>query len=278
MNLVEFIQAVEKAGIKEGYENYFRGHADRHFELYPSIYRHGLIASEHLIFKEAIARTPYEFEHHRSTFEKLVKMQHYGIPTRLLDITSNPLVALFFACVDHPEADGEVIFFQVPIDYIKYYDSDAVSAISNISRQRPNFTCDFKEKNIKQFNRQHHMGYLHHSIKEEKSYYQKIIDPGDMQQVFVVKAKLDNARIIKQQGFFMIFGIEGDKSQPANIPDQWILNRNRQEIKLVIPKEDKKAICDQLKVNGYDRSTLFPEIEYQGRHLFELYRTDGKSC
>jgi len=38
-------------------------------------------------------------------------MQHYGIPTRLLDITSNPLVALFFACIEFPKVDGEVIFF-----------------------------------------------------------------------------------------------------------------------------------------------------------------------
>lgn len=34
--------------------------------------------------------------------------QHYGVPTRLLDWTTNPLVALYFACVDSSENDGAI--------------------------------------------------------------------------------------------------------------------------------------------------------------------------
>jgi hypothetical protein len=54
---------------------------------------------------------PKAFENDNTTFDKLVRMQHHGLPTRLLDVTSNPLVALFFACNQSAKSDGKILLF-----------------------------------------------------------------------------------------------------------------------------------------------------------------------
>lgn len=81
---------------------YFRGE-DRNYinptngedtRCLPKIFRQG---EEKDTLYKFLRRHPDEFLN-MSNFEALAKMQHFNIQTRLLDITSNPLVALFFAC------------------------------------------------------------------------------------------------------------------------------------------------------------------------------------
>jgi len=109
-SIAKFISELRKINRRGSGEIFFRGHSDKEYKLEPSIYRNKkLISNEHNLFKEFILRTPSDFLNEKSALEKLVKMQHYGLPTRLLDITSNPLVALFFACYEKGQRDGKVL-------------------------------------------------------------------------------------------------------------------------------------------------------------------------
>ncbi|NOU19822.1 MAG: FRG domain-containing protein [Bacteroidales bacterium] len=267
--ILDFITQLQKISKSNNYEYYYRGHSDKDFELKPSIYRRRFIRNEDRFFKEIILRTPNDFINEKTALEKLVKMQHYGIPTRILDITTNPLVALYFACNELADkADGEVLVFKIPKTDIKFYDSDTVSILANISKRPYDFEIDSLEKSTtKAFNNEVPIQYLLHEIREEKPQFLPVIYHQDFARVVAVKVKLNNNRILKQNGAFLIFGINGSKKDPATIPSDWILNLEVNGINLKTDKKCKRQLLDDLDALGINESTLFPEIENQAKYL-----------
>ena len=112
---------------------FYRGHANPNFSLRPSIMRtSSLQEKESELYHELLINCPEEFEKCHTHLEKLVKMQHYGLTTRLLDITRNLLVALFFACESQPETYGELVLISANHQEIKYPQSDTVSILASI--------------------------------------------------------------------------------------------------------------------------------------------------
>ncbi|MGI4750271.1 MAG: FRG domain-containing protein [Janthinobacterium lividum] len=272
-DVTKFINEIKRLGKEDDFENFFRGHSNSSYELTPTIYREGLIDSEDKIFREIILRIPQEFQGLNTTIEKLVKMQHYGVPTRLLDLTSNPLVALFFACSSNKEIDGEVLYLRISKNEIKFYDSDTVSVLSNIAKRPIPFNIEnYSGITISDFNMLTNISFLHHDIKEEKPYFKEIINPNDVERVFAVKVKLDNPRILKQNGSFLIFGIDANKQRQATVPRDWIMNSKIPHLNLKIPAAKKQKILNELEILGINESTLFPELDYQAKYLINKFK------
>jgi FRG domain len=253
----------------------YRGHSDAEYDLEPCIYREkGWIQNEDILFKELIARCPSDFSLGDSTFQILVKMQHFALPTRLLDLTSNPLIALYFATAhtdkDQLKQDGEVIVFKIPKRDLKYYDSDTVSVISNLSRLPAEFTLPIdKDLANDDFNSDNQVNSLLHEIRREKPYFQPLIKREHLESVVCVKPKLDNARILKQDGAFFLFGVTENKNSPAKIPSNYIASL---ENELIITNSSKNHIREQLKILGITRGSIYPDIENVAEFIKEEFK------
>ena len=121
---------------------YFRGESKDTWDLTPSVIRRlvangsSLRDSEGEMLVDLRSRRAEDFIEADSALDQMVVAQHYGLPTRLLDVTHNPLVALFHASESSLDSDGRIHVFAVPRSLVKPFNSDTVSVITNFAGLR----------------------------------------------------------------------------------------------------------------------------------------------
>lgn len=261
------ITSIRNSIIEDGKSEtlFFRGQSNKSWDIRPSIFRDALISVEHKIIQTATARVPQEFRECSSAFEELTKLQHYGLPTRLLDITMNPLVALYFACLptskvkDEEEndvyPDGIVYICTGYEEHEKSYKAKILSEITKIG-----FEGDFTLKDL-----------------GARLGINKDIDPESfiklIQETIFVMPSYSNSRLIRQSGAFLI---SGAINVTVNEHDLWnskvsksVKNLNQEVDKkhIIIPQDSKEKLLDELDFFNINESTLFPELEHQMSHI-----------
>ncbi|MBY6033309.1 FRG domain-containing protein [Marinobacter daepoensis] len=249
-------------------EVFYRGHSNKNkYKLEPSLFRkdddgnYFYLENEHILYRELLVSNSADFQSDVYTLDKLVRMQHYSLPTRLLDITSNPLIALYFACKSAPHEDGEVITFTMPRTEVKYFDSDVASCISNLARL-PKGEKDKISFEIDDFNGQNSVKRLIHFIKEEKPYFEPKIVPDDLRKIVCVKGKQSNDRISSQSGAFLLYGLDAVMDEEGT-PDISVTR---------ITVDNKGKILKELDLLNINESTVFPYIENSAKYVAEKYK------
>lgn len=196
------------------YEVCYRGLGEHFWADTPLLFRNKHIEEEARMVTEFNRNYPSEtqFVH---TIDILTELQHYGADTRLLDATTNALVALFFACggwdkISNPEryetqkkSDGAIRIFKVPKDEVKSIDSETVSLLANLAR------LDNDKRTFRDLEWQcerDQMGVWHTGQVESTRLELLHKNVRDVNKVLLVKTNLNTPRIRAQYGVFFIFG------------------------------------------------------------------------
>lgn len=201
----EFISSLEST-----YKNpvFYRGQTKANRLLIPSSLRKNP-ANEHLMLQDFTRHFSDEIDKCKTAMAKLVLMQHFGLGCRCLDISENPLAALYFACQpmkkfgkttweENERHWGEIVLFREPEndenknpDKLKVIDSSNVSIMANTAFMEPEFSL-------------WHLGsqwkkdvYLGH---DENYIDLKSVVRGSL----IVRVPQNNPRIKNQQGAFII--------------------------------------------------------------------------
>ena len=306
---------------------YFRGQK-AHYDLLPSLFRDDgkYVEKEMELNAKVYNDRPEDFADCHSTFEKLVRLKHFVHASRLMDITSSPLVALYFACTGSSLDEEVGVVSEV---YCRKEDekfsvsSDTVvmlTAMTNtklemsgnsfipckensntiIPKANGSGSCFWKcRKKTKKrvFLRkiigvgkkrlepwaQKYIGELSHQCKKEgMTIYWDDVCFNELNQCILVKPPLNNDRIVRQQGSFIMCGMNPENiyKPPESLydffrypelpqvnkpgcednPASAMSSTKKAKFYYILP-EDRRFILEELKVFGMDDYYFFPELE-----------------
>lgn len=254
---------------------YFRGQEVAFWGIEPSVFRNDMLSTEHNLMLLPLQNNPFEFYELKDPFEIMAKYQHYGMCTRLLDLTTNPLVALYFACktnkefnrnVDKDDLNGIVYF-------INYYPSQVsdfkVKIITTLAKYDLNRENTIKQVLIKLLKD----GIISAANRDkwlDEEGVKEFIDI--LQNDYLVVPIYSNERLRKQSGVFLL--VSAFTIEIAETIEKGIITKSRKDLKsefnntyFYIREENKSQIIKELDSLGINESTLFPELEHQLNYI-----------
>jgi hypothetical protein len=286
---------------------WFRGQANADWELEPWVFRESAeeggrelktFWEETSMFHHFQLRVPEYHSTYRSTFDWLCLMQHYNMPTRLLDWTESVLVALFFAVGGEEQADGRL--FALDVRRLNYQTSWPDRREKRNLCKPDSLDAAARSQLAKSRNQEHwqsHMNSLRSSGIWELdnrglTEFERLANSQSKQwletPVAVLPRRL-NARMISQSSTFTIHGGKKYKTALNNErTEKWTrlaeprtlddinegLAPEAQFLKhYVVPKACKEEIKSKLFKLGIHHGSLFPELDGQARYMSDLWRS-----
>lgn len=142
-SVIEYLESIKDYTDNNSARIYFRGENKIYKDRIPGIYRTN---TENTSFKfpKLVSEGPHEYYYDlfsefgwtvngKKLFEQIVDAQHFGSVTSILDITSNPLAALFFASSGNYEDNGKIYIYTAKPESIKRYFGHTISLMTYLN-------------------------------------------------------------------------------------------------------------------------------------------------
>lgn len=218
---------------------WFRGQSNKEWSLTCSLARDSKTASAEAMLIKGFKQNAVAFltSAPRSEWDWMFVMQHYRLPTRLLDWTESPLTALYFAVEGVQSSADATVWCLDPIGLNKN-----ANISFSFDAEIPAFDHDDILDN-----------YLPSRIARETT--------SDLSPIAGIACR-NSPRISAQLGTFTITHRNHRPIEAVGKGDHvW---------RLTVPAAKKKAIRDELAILGFSRLTLFPELDQVARRALEL--------
>lgn len=217
----------------------------------------------------------------QNTFDWLVQMQHYSIPTNLLDWSENAFVALFFALIkknDIVTKNDAAVYILNP-EYMELARETLVKQTELKSLQRRLYPIANFSKNCYDANNEEFLplGINQSVYTRACGWWNDDTGKSDSWWPKPIISSLSNIRIRAQYGAFTIFNLMAkpcfDKTPDGNGYDYLSIENMQQEFlkkyptenpflyKINIKKDFVDDIAKELKYAGYRIMNVYPELE-----------------
>jgi hypothetical protein len=222
---------------------WYRGCGDPNYKLQPTIYRHPtkddpqdlLVIERKISVVFSQKSPPFVGQPFGSPWDKMFFMQHYGVPTRLLDWTESPFIALYFALTSCPR------------NYKREATKDAVVWLLDPITWNQNSLNDIGFAG----------GIIHPEEPQIKGYSPDTELDERRTAPIMIYGTYNSSRIVAQRGIFALFGKSPDPMERQYNNSSYspgILQKVR------IPKASVDSLTTSLLRKGITESAVFPDL------------------
>jgi hypothetical protein len=238
---------------------WFRGVPNRAYDLVPSYHRFAQVyprTTEDDLRDEFVRRAYPLLDRSRPAdhWEWYFLMQHYSLPTRLLDWSVSSLVGLFFAVYDGAMLKG---------DWTKQMDQppEYNAAVWMMDAEVLN-----KDTLQSSFTRDEPIPRYDHPSLVARYLNPRPFDPPDWpEKPLAILPAYTNQRLVAQKGTFVLFG---KSARPLQRRLDWRVDGEAHLVKFIIPRKKVPEFRGGLINAGITAATLFPELGMLSTDMF----------